>query len=138
MKALRILAFVAAGAVCAPAEDWVVDVTGKARGAPDVYYLLMKMEQQSARASDAALSGEKALMEFLAAVERLKVPGLTWRIANNIVSPGDRGPGMVYSRNIVFTMLAEPSAADRDRAFARLQDLGAKYNSHCVTCIGSG
>ncbi len=140
MKALRILAMMALGSACGLAQEYEIDVTGRAQAAPDVYYLLMKMERESARASDAATAVERALKEFLAAADALKIPGLTWRIANNVFTPAavPLAQGVVFTRNVIFTVPDSVSLNDRDSAFARLQDLGARYNSHCVTCIGSG
>jgi hypothetical protein len=118
-------------------QRFVVEAIASERAAPDIYYLLMKMDYEAARTSEAATGGEKRLREFLGAVEALKVPGLTWRVANIVITPDDFGPGVTYTRNIVFTLPAEAVAAN-DPLIARLEDLGARFNSHCVTCIGSG
>jgi hypothetical protein len=53
-----------------------------------------------------------------------------------VITPSDTGMGVTYSRNIVFTLPAEAAAA-RDPIIARLEDLRARFNSQCVTCIGS-
>jgi hypothetical protein len=69
-------------------------------------------------------------------VDALKIPGLGYRVTNNVFAPRGHTPGITYSRNIIFTLPnAEPQ---RDSLIAQLEDLGARYNSHCVTCIGSG
>ncbi len=140
MKALRMLAMAAVSAAYGPAQDMVIDATGRAQATPDLYYLLMKMEQSSARASDAAAEGERALKEFLAAAGALEIPGLKWRVVSNVFTPAEMpgSQGVVYTRNVIFTLPHTVSLPDRDSIFARLQDLGAKFNSHCVTCIGSG
>lgn len=140
MRALPILAVMGLCAARGLAQDLVIDVTGTAHAKPDVYYLLMKMEQSSARATDAAAAGERALREFLAAADALKIPGLSWRIVNNVFTPANTpvAQGITYTRNVIFTLPHSASMTDRDSVFARLQDLGARYDSHCVTCIGSG
>jgi hypothetical protein len=48
---------------------------------------------------------------------------------------------MVYTRNVVFKLMSSQAGQPlpgRDAIIAKLEDLGARYNSHCVTCIGSG
>jgi hypothetical protein len=140
-------AFIAAFAVLATAPSaaageakrYVLEAIGAAESPPEIYYVMMKMESQAPRATDAITAGEKRLREFLAAVDSLKLPDLAWRVSNNVFEPVDNGytPGALYVRNIVFTLPRMPADA-RDAAIAKLEDLGARYNSHCVTCIGSG
>ena len=126
-----------------PAGEWTVESVGTATATPDVYYLLMKMEFESGLAAEAATQGEKRLRDFLAAVDALKLPNLSYRICNNLFTPPNtlETAGFVYTRNIVFTLMS-PQAGEplptRDAVVAKLEDLGAHYNSHCVTCIGSG
>ena len=116
---------------------------GTETATPDVYYLLMKMEYESGLAAQATTQGEKRLGDFLAAVDALKIPNLSYRICNNLITPAndEQATGMVYTRNVVFKLMSpragEPLPA-RDAIIAKLEDLGARYNSHCVTCIGSG
>jgi len=122
---------------------WTIESVGTATATPDVYYLLMKMEYESGMTSFAATQGEKRLGDFLAAVEALKIPNLSYRICNNLITPanGRGATGIVYTRNVVFKLMS-PRAGEqlpaRDAIIAKLEDLGARYNSHCVTCIGSG
>jgi hypothetical protein len=122
---------------------WTLESVGTETATPDVYYLLMKMEYQSGLASDAATQGEKRLSDFLAAVDALKIPNLSYRICNNLITPADSGEatGIVYTRNVVFKLMSARAGEQlpaRDAIIAKLEDLGARYNSHCVTCIGSG
>jgi uncharacterized protein YggE len=125
------------------AGEWTLESVGTETATPDVYYLLMKMELESAGAADASTQGEKRLHDFLAAVDALKIPNLSHRICNNLFTPPNTAEttGFVYTRNIVFTLMSpragEPLPA-RDALVAKLEDLGVHYNSHCVTCIGSG
>jgi hypothetical protein len=125
------------------AGEWTLESVGTETATPDVYYLLMKMEFESGLATDATTKGEQRLHDFLAAVDALKIPNLSYRICNNLFAPpnGVETAGYVYTRNIVFTLMSphsgEPLSA-RDALVAKLEDLGARYNSHCVTCIGSG
>ena len=127
----------------ADSGQWTIETVGTAIATPDVYYLLMKMESESGLAAEATAQGEKQLRDFLAAVDALKIPNLSYRICNNLITPtdSDLGEGFVYARNIVFTLLslrAGEQLPARDAIIAKLEDLGARYNSHCVTCIGSG
>ena len=92
-------------------------------------------------AADAAINGEAKLGEFLGAVDALGIPGLTHRVVNNVMIKPSQGfggmPGVNYVRNVVFTLPDLP-AAERESVVAKLEDVGARHNSHCVTCIGSG
>jgi len=122
---------------------WTIESVGTETATPDVYYILMKMEFESSMAADATAEGEKRLHVFLAAVDALKIPNLSYRICNNLITPtsDQEAKGMVYTRNVVFKLMSAQASQplpDRDAIIARLEDLGAHYNSHCVTCIGSG
>jgi hypothetical protein len=123
--------------VKADAQQWIIEAIGTETTAPERIHVMMKMETDPSQAAQATRSGEKRLQEFLAAVDALKIPDLTHRVVNNVITPATGGymPGVVYSRNIVFTL---PVSSERDRIVAKLEDLGARHNSHCVTCIGSG
>jgi hypothetical protein len=127
----------------ADTAQWTIESVGTEIATPDVYYILMKMESESGLAVEATAQGEKRLRDFLAAVDALKIPNLSYRICNNLITPADSdlAGGFVYTRNIVFTLLsarAGEQVPTRDAIIAKLEDLGARYNSHCVTCIGSG
>ena len=122
---------------------WTIESVGTETASPDVYYLLMKMEYESGLAAQATTQGEKRLGEFLAAVDALKIPNLNYRVCNNLITPANSGEaaGMVYTRNVVFKLVSSRPGEQlpaRDVIIAKLEDLGARYNSHCVTCIGSG
>jgi hypothetical protein len=123
--------------------QWTIESVGTETATPDVYYLLMKMESESGLVAEATAQGEKQLRDFLAAVDALKIPNLSYRICNNLFTPpnGAETGGFVYTRNIVFTLLSSRAGEQlpaRDAIIAKLEDLGARYHSHCVTCIGSG
>lgn len=127
------------------ANQWVIDAEGSATATPDVVYLMMKMEYQAATAADAIARGDQQLSDFLADVNNLKIPHLTYQIHNTVITPGsDREgtfSGLIYARNIIFSMRAPQLALKPDelnRTIALLEDLGARHNSHCVTCVGSG
>ena len=127
----------------AGARLWTIESVGTETATPDVYYLLMKMEYQSGLAFEATTQGEKRLGDFLAAVDALKIPNLSYRICNNLITPAndEEVAGIVYTRNVVFKLLSSrvgEQLLGRDAIIAKLEDLGARYNSHCVTCIGSG
>jgi hypothetical protein len=126
-------------------QHWIIEAIGTESATPEVIYLLMKMEFESAQAVEAARRGERQLQEFLAAVDHLKISDLTYRVCNNVLVPGPAPRGMtsgfVYTRNVVFTLRRlqlDAQHAEVDRVIAQLEDLGARYNSHCVTCVGSG
>src|SRR5258708_5586446 len=73
------------------AHQWVIEAVGTARAVPDVSHIMMKMEYEAALARDAAAQGEKRLGEFLAAVDALKLPGLTYRVSNNLFTQPNQG-----------------------------------------------
>lgn len=118
----------------------LLEAVGTERIAPNVFHLMMKMEQEAGLVRDAIARGEARLREFLAAADTLKIAGLTYKVTNNVITPSPAGAGIAYSRNIVFTIEGDTArqAGQRDKIVAALEDLGARYNSHCVTCIGSG
>lgn len=127
------------------ARRWIIESVGRAAASPELIYLMMKFEYEGAQAADATSRGEKQLTEFLAAVDGLKIPGLTYHVHTNVITPaqGDGGvlSGFVYTRNVVFDLpppRSDMSRGELDQIIAKLEDLGARYNSHCVTCIGSG
>lgn len=127
------------------ATRWVMEAVGTETVPPDLIHLMMKMEYESSMAADATSQGEKQLSEFLGAVDRLKIANLTYRATNNLITPASAGrgqfSGFVYTRNIIVTLAplqAGQATSELDRVVAQLEDLGARYNSHCVTCIGSG
>lgn len=127
------------------AQRWVIESVGRAAASPNIIHLMMKMEYQAAQAADATRRGEKQLAEFLAAVDGLKISNLSYHVFNNVITPGQAGggelSGIVYTRNVIFTIRrSQPgeNSSELDRMIAQLEDLGARYNSHCVTCVGSG
>jgi hypothetical protein len=127
----------------ADSGQWTIESVGTEIATPDVYYILMKMESESGLAAEATAQGERQLRDFLTAVDALKIPNLSYRICNNLITPANENltEGFVYTRNIVFTLLSARPGEQlpaRDAIIAKLEDLGARYNSHCVTCIGSG
>lgn len=127
------------------AGHWVIESEGTATTLPDVVYLMMKMEYRAAKAADAVGRGEQQLSEFLAAVDNLKIPNLIYQVHNTVITPGEDRQGtfsgLVYTRNIVFTIRTPQPVLTSDKlegTIAQLEDLGARHNSHCVTCVGSG
>ena len=139
MRLAKICGALLLAVLCVRAQPprFVVEAVGTERAAPDLIYLLMKMEYDAGQARDATAAGEKQLREFLSAVEALKIAGISWRVSNNVLNPANTGVGITYSRNVIFTLPVETVAA-RDPVIARLEDVGARFNSRCVTCIGSG
>jgi len=148
---------VASGLVAAPcafaqggfsgrgARQWVIESEGRAAMLPDTIHLMMKMEYEAAQATDATKRGEKQLADFLAAVDAMKIANLSHQVFNNVITPGpsvtSEFAGFVYTRNVVFTLhrpAPSENSGELDRTIAQIEDLGARYNSHCVTCIGTG
>lgn len=138
-----LIAGTAPAAEASDARDsrrFVVEAIGTGRASPDVFHVLMKMECPAGLAADAAVNGEAKLEEFLSAVDALGIPDLSHRVVNNVMIQPNQGygmPGVNYVRNVVFTLPNLP-AAERESVVAKLEDVGARHNSHCVTCIGSG
>src|SRR5437879_673686 len=89
--------------VSADARSWIIESVGTATASPNVIHLMMKMEYQGAQAADATARGEKQLAEFLAAVEALTIPNLTYRACNTVFTSGQASQGaasgFVYTRN---------------------------------------
>jgi uncharacterized protein YggE len=123
-----------------PPRTVTLEATGTEQVMPDLYHVLMKMENNSSQAAVASTGGEKQIRDFIAAVEALGIKDLTWRISNTVFTSlqAPYSQGAAYSRNLIFTLPNSVAREERDRIVAQIQDLGAKYNSHCVTCIGSG
>jgi uncharacterized protein YggE len=110
------------------------------RALPDTLYILMKVESQSARLSHAIADNERQIAEFGAALERQGFARSALKTNNFVVAPVYESPGVIFSRNLVITVpgINRKTPDEITALLARAQDLGARYGSSCITCIGSG
>ena len=110
------------------------------RAKPDTAYLLMKVESGSVSLTQALQDNLKQISSFLEGLEGLGFEKKAISVRNFVVTPQYMGSGVSLSRNLVIPMV-EIDRQDPEKLeglFAEVQDLGARYGSHCVTCIGSG
>lgn len=106
---------------------------------PDTVYLLMKVESEAATLAQVLQDKRKQVQGFIAALDQLGVQSETVRIKNFVVTPLMAGSGISLSRNLVIPLEGIPLPSNEwEGLTARIQDLGARYGSHCITCIGSG
>ncbi len=113
---------------------------GTVKVRPDTLYMLMKVENEAARMDQALDQNQKAVDGFVAALKGLKIDPSSIRVTNFIVGPTMLRSGVTFARNIVITLtgIDQMPAAGIDRLVASVQDVGARFGSHCITCIGSG
>jgi hypothetical protein len=113
---------------------------GSARATPDTAYLLMKVESESVSLAQALQDNARQIGEFREGLEEIGISGDDVGVKNFVVMPLYVGSGVSLSRNLIITMegIGERRSEELQQIFAKVQDLGARYGSHCVTCIGSG
>jgi len=113
---------------------------GSVKVRPDTLYMLMKVENEAARLDQALDQNKKAVDGFVAALAGLKIDHSAIRVASFIVSPTMLRSGVSFARNVIITVpnIDQKPATEIDRLMAGVQDLGARFGSQCVTCIGSG
>jgi Protein of unknown function (DUF541) len=107
---------------------------------PDNLYVLMKVQSEAAQLSQAIEQNSRAIKGFTAALAGIGVEPTAVRVTNFVVTPLVLGRGVGFSRNLVIAIpgIEKKSPGEIERLMARIQDLGARYGSQCVTCIGSG
>jgi hypothetical protein len=107
---------------------------------PDTAYLLMKVESASVSLAQAIEDNEKQISQFLAGLEGIGFDPSKIGMKNFVVMPQYTGGGVSLSRNLIIELegIDQRPPQQLEEKFAELQDLGARYGSHCVTCIGSG
>ncbi|MFI5175535.1 MAG: SIMPL domain-containing protein [Terriglobia bacterium] len=107
---------------------------------PDTLYLLMKTETEGAQLGQAIEQNRKAVDGFVDALKRLGINKESIRQTNFVVSRSMMGTGTTYARNVVITIPAidQKTPGEITQLMARVQDLGARFGSNCITCIGSG
>jgi hypothetical protein len=113
---------------------------GIVRVPPDTLYLLMKTETEGAQLGQAIEQNRKAVDGFVDALKRLGIEKEFIRQTNFVVSRSLMGSGTSYARNVVITIPAidQKTPGEIKQLMARVQDLGARFGSNCITCIGSG
>ena len=106
----------------------------------DTAYLLMTVQTERSQLMQAYRDNQKQLKSFIDALLLAGIPREAMRVRNFVVTPTDYGRGFNLSRNLVITVenvdLKPP--AEFSRLMAQMQDLGARFGSDCITCIGSG
>jgi uncharacterized protein YggE len=123
-----------------PQHSIRLSAVGSAKARPDTVYVLMKVESGSPQLAQAIRDNTKQVSDFMAALAGLGIPGSDMRVSNFVVAPMYESRGVAFSRNVILTIPAIDKKPQDEvtRLLARIQDLGAKYGSSCVTCIGSG
>lgn len=113
---------------------------GSVRAVPDTAYLLMKVESESVSLAQALRENAKQIGQFRERIEEIGIGRDAVRVKNFVVMPLYLGSGVSLSRNLIITMeeINQKRPEELQQIFAKVQDLGARYGSHCVTCIGSG
>jgi hypothetical protein len=103
-------------------------------------YLMMKVETQASLLGQAIDQNGKAVAAFVDALCRSGIDRSSIRVTNFIVSRSLMGIGASFSRNVILAIpgIGAMSAGEFSRLMAKVQDLGARFGSSCVTCIGSG
>jgi hypothetical protein len=76
----------------------------------------------------------------MAALVVAGIPREALRVRNFVVTPTNYGRGFNLARNLVITMEHVDSMppGEFSQWMAQLQDIGARFGSDCITCIGSG
>ncbi len=118
----------------------VIREVGKVRVSADTAYLLMKVETQAALLGQAIDQNRKAVAAFVDALRRSGIDRSSIRETNFIVSGSLMGTGVSFSRNVIVTIpeIGAMGPSGFSRLMAKVQDLGARFGSSRVTCIGSG
>jgi uncharacterized protein YggE len=106
----------------------------------DTAYFLMTVQTEKSQLTQAYRDNEKQLQSFMAALVVAGIPREALRVRNFVVTPTNYGRGFNLARNLVITMEHVDSMphGEFSQWMAQLQDLGARFGSDCITCIGSG
>jgi len=107
---------------------------------PDTAYFLMTVESESGQLAQAIRENQEQLADFTAALRRIGISDAAIRIRNFLVTRATGPVGVTFARNLVITVEGLDRRPDEElaRLMAQVQDLGARYGSDCITCIGSG
>lgn len=107
---------------------------------PDTLYLLMKIQSEGAQLQQAIDQNRKAVDGFIAALKQLPIEPSDIRLSNLVVTSTMMRTGASFARNVLITIpnIDRKPEGEINKLIAAVQDLGARYGSHCITCIGSG
>lgn len=107
---------------------------------PDTAYLLMTIQTERGQLADAVRENEKQMDAFIAALRQMGISPGALSIKNFTVAPAITGKGFSLTRNLVITEteINRKPAGEMARRMAQVQDVGARFGSSCITCIGSG
>jgi hypothetical protein len=106
----------------------------------DTAYILMTVQTERGQLVEAVRENEKQMQAFIAALTQTGIPLAAISIKNFVVEPAIVGRGFSLARNLVITeaQINRRPAGELAQRMARIQDLGARFGSSCITCIGSG
>jgi len=106
----------------------------------DTAYLLMTVQTERSQLAQAMSDNEKQLRDFIAALVQTGISQQSLAVRNFVVTPVRFGTGFNMARNLVITVEHMDSKPPGEFAqlMAGVQDIGARFGSDCVTCIGSG
>ncbi len=107
---------------------------------PDTAYVLMTVNTERGLLADATRENEKQVLAFITALEKLGIASGSIGVKNFVVEANVVGRGYSVSQNLVITQtdVNRRPAQELARLMAQIQDVGARFGSSCVTCIGSG
>jgi hypothetical protein len=107
---------------------------------PDTAYLLMAVETERGQLAEAFRENEKQMQAFITALHQMGIPAGALSIKNLVVTPAIMGKGFSLTRNLVITEteINRRPAGELARRLAQVHDVGARFGSSCITCIGSG
>ena len=107
---------------------------------PDTAYLLMRVQTEKSQLSQAFRDNEKQLQSFITNLEQGGISRDALQVRNFLVTPINYGRGFNLARNLVITVehLNSKPPGEFTQLMAQVQDLGARFGSDCITCIGSG
>jgi len=110
------------------------------RAQPDTAYLLMTVGTERSQLAEAVRENEKQLQAFVAALKQIGISPAALSIKNFVVAPVIMGRGFSLARNLIITVeqINTRPADEFAQLRARVQDVGARFGSSCITCIGSG
>ncbi|HYK89611.1 MAG TPA: SIMPL domain-containing protein [Acidobacteriota bacterium] len=123
-----------------PSQTIRIRQEGTVEVPPDTVYLLMKLETEAPLLGRAIEQNKKAAEEFVEALCRSGIDRASIRETNFVVSGSSVGNGTSFARNVVITVssISRMAQGELNKLVARVQDLGARFGSSCITCIGSG
>lgn len=113
---------------------------GTVKVPPDTVYLLMKVETEASLLGQAIEENKRAVEAFVGALFRSGIDRASIRETNFVVGGSSVGSGASFARNVVITVpaIGRMAPGELNKLVARVQDLGARFGSSCITCIGSG